>query len=451
MAVSIRPLIKSAAWTIGAFGFGQSLRLVTNIILARLLAPDLFGIMVIVNALITGVALLSDLGINQSLIYHRKANDPAFYNTAWTLQIVRGVLLWIVALAAADPVARFYRTPILAYVISITTFNLIISAFTSISRTLLQKNLQIAKVNAFEIKMSIISSALYISFAYFSPNIWALVYAGILGNLISTIWSYFLLPDVRERIFLSRRIAWDIIHYGRWIALSSMVYFLSSNFDRLYLAKAVPLGLLGIYGIARTISEMIGTVILRLGDYVLFPFVASHSELPRATLHRELAPIRSKFLAIAAVGFSVLVCTADLPIRILYDQRYQAATWMLSVLVLGSWFTILANINEYSLLGIGRPFYSAVSNSSKFVFLLLALPLGIWLFGLMGGILAIVIADFWRYMPIFVGQKRESFSFGRQDLLATLSVVILVGIFESVRCLLGFGTSFGALDFRRFF
>src|SRR6478736_6077527 len=78
-------ITKNAIWTAGAFGILQIIRLATSVVLTRLLAPELFGIMVIVNSLKAGIELLTDVGIGQSIIYNRNAEDSDFYNTAWTL------------------------------------------------------------------------------------------------------------------------------------------------------------------------------------------------------------------------------------------------------------------------------------------------------------------------------------------------------------------------------
>jgi O-antigen/teichoic acid export membrane protein len=186
-------------------------------------------------------------------------------------------------------------------------------------------------------------------------------------------------------------------------------------------------------------------VVSRFGNYVLFPLIASHSKMPRSELREQLAPIRAKFLAAATISFPIIVATADLPIRILYDQRYQQAGWILPILILGSWFTVLAFANESTLLGIGKPSYSAIANSSKFIFLLIGLPVGVRVAGLLGGIIAIIFADLWRYIPLLIGQKKERFSFGLQDLVSTLSVLLLIGFWEWVRWTLGFGSSFESL------
>ena len=71
--------------------------------------------------------------------------------------------------------------------------------------------------------------------------------------------------------------------------------------------------------------------------------------MPRHELRAQLAPIRMKFLLVAGFGFSLFAATADLAIGILYDQRYHAAGWMLPVLIIGAWFSIMSNLNESTL------------------------------------------------------------------------------------------------------
>lgn len=450
MTISARVLLRGAVWTVGAYGLGQVLRLATNVFLAQLLAPELFGIMLIVNSLRMGIELISDVGIGQNIIYHKDANDPDFYNTAWSIQAIRSVLLWFIALVVAAPVARFYQSPILVYILPLTAFSIVLSGLSSISRPLLQKRMQIGKLNAFEVIVSFVSSAAYVVLAYFSPTIWALVFGGLFGSAATMIGSYFLLPDLKQRFHISKQFSREILNFGKWIFFSSIVYFLSMNFDRLYLAKVVPLQILGVYGIARSISELLGMVVLRVGSYVLFPLIALHSQTPRADLRLQLAPIRLKFMLAAAIGFAVFASTADLPIKMLYDQRYQAASWMLPVLVIGSWFTVLAVINDSTLLGLGKPSYGAAANGLKFAFLLVGLPLSVKFGGVPAGVVVVGFADLCRYIPILVGQRREHLSFGMQDFLLTWAVFSITGLLEWVRWISGFGTSFNALDWSVF-
>ena len=203
----------------------------------------------------------------------------------------------------------------------------------------MRKRLQIAKLNAFDTIVSFVSSAVYILSAYLSPTIWALVLGGLFSSAATMIGSHFLLPDVRQRFYISKRYSLEILNFGKWIFVASIVYFLSMNFDRLYLGKVIPLELLGVYGIARTFSDLSSMLVLSLGHTVLFPFISSHIQELRATLRERVGSICTKFLLVAAVGISLFVTSADWIIKILYDQRYQAAGWMMPVLIIGSWFS----------------------------------------------------------------------------------------------------------------
>jgi O-antigen/teichoic acid export membrane protein len=445
MAIPRLLLLKGAIWTFGAFGIGQLLRLATNITLARLLAPELFGVMQIVYSLRTGIELISDVGIGQNIIYNKNANDPAFYNTAWSLQIFRGILLGFIFSATAVPAANFYHFPILLPVIPIASLAVVLGGFSSTSRFLLQKEMRYSTLTAFDVIVALVSSAGQIIFAYFSPTIWALAFGPLIGVMTLAIGSHFILPGVRQKFHISRIYAKQILSFGKWIFASSIVYFLSNNFDRLYLAKTIPIELLGIYGIARTLSELLSSVVLQLGNSVIFPFVAAHSHMKRADLRVQLLPIRLKFLLTAGVGFSLFAATADLAIGILYDQRYHAASWMLPVLIFGAWFAILANINESCLMGLGRPNFSVFANAAKFGVLIIGLTLGVARYGVLGATVVVAVSELGRYVPILVGQYREDFSFGRQDALVTLVAFGLLAFWEWLRWAMGFGTSFDAL------
>jgi O-antigen/teichoic acid export membrane protein len=445
MTISIQSLFSGTVWTIGAYGVSTALRTATAIVLAHLLAPDIFGTMLIVYTLRMGIELVSDIGIGQNVIYNKNAEDPEFYNTAWSLQLVRSIGLWLVFTAAAVPMARFYESPILAAVVPITAFSIVLTGLTSISKALLQKRMQLVKLNIFDTTMAFISSVATILFAYLNPTIWALVFGGVFGSAASMIGSYFLLSDVKQRFYISKNFSTQILSFGKWIFASSIVFFLSMYVDRLYLGKVVPIELLGVYGIARGISDLSGNLTMRLGSVVLFPFVASHAQTPRADLHNQLAPLRAKFLLVAALGFALFVASADFAIKILYDQRYQAASWILPLLVMGSWFSVLAYVNESIVLGLGKPSYGAASNGTKLAFLAVGLPVMVGFFGLLGGVAVVALADLARYFPILIGQRREQFSFGMQDLLLTLAVLVIVGLLEWLRWAFGFGTSFDSI------
>ena len=442
MSLRTGTLVTGTAWTLGGFGLGQVIRLGTNVALARLLAPELFGTMLIVNTLMTGIQLFSDVGIGQNIIHSPRALDPRFYNTAWSLQIIRSIVIWLIILLAAVPAAHFYGAPILSAILPVSGFSMVLLGLASVSPAILQKKMLFGRMTVFNLATALISSALYITFACLSPTIWALVLSGVVGTAVSTVLTYFLVPGLKQRFHIDRPSLSEITSFGKWVYFNSMVYFLSMNFDRLYLAKVVPLQILGIYGIARSLSELFGIVSTHLGNSVIFPFISSHADRPRETLRRELVMIRAKFLALAALGCSLFIATADLGIKILYDQRYYTAAWMLPILTLGSWFSMLATTNESTLLGLGVPSYTVIANSVRFLLLVVGLPLSLKFNGLRGGIVTLVLVEVCRYAPVYIGQRRQRFSFGAQDIAITLAMFAMIGLWELLRWVCGLGTSF---------
>lgn len=98
-----------------------------------------------------------------------------------------------------------------------------------------------------------------------------------------------------------------------------------------------------------------------------------------------------------------------------------------------------------ALLGLGKPNYSAFSNGSKLMFLVIGLPLGVKFDGLVGGVLVIALSDVARYIPVLVGQRRERFSFAGQDLLTSVGLFSLIASLEWLRWVFGLGTSFESL------
>ena len=105
--------MRSSAWTIFGFVASQGIRFGSNLILTRLLFPEAFGMMALVTVAMVGLSNFSDMGTAPSIAYNPRGDDPSFLDTAWTLHVVRGVLLWLAACALAWPFARFYGEPML--------------------------------------------------------------------------------------------------------------------------------------------------------------------------------------------------------------------------------------------------------------------------------------------------------------------------------------------------
>jgi O-antigen/teichoic acid export membrane protein len=441
VTISRATLARGVSWTVVAYALAQLFRFSSNVILTRLLTPELFGVVAIIHSVRIGIDLLSDVGIGQNMVISKHSDEPDFYNTAWTIQIIRGFLLWIIGLVVALPLAHFFQTPVLAYLFPVASLPFILIGFTSMGGYLAQKRMLFVRLNLFELILELIAAMVNIAAAMISPTVWALITGMLVSSVARAFGSYFLIPNIWHKLYLSRKYARQIIAFSKWILLSSIIFFLSSNFDGLYLGKAGSLSLLGVYGIARSLSQQIVGLVSRLSANFVFPIIASSNQMPRHELRAQLKNVRGIFLLFTAAGFSLIAVGGDVLIAVLYDQRYQAAGWMLPILISGAWFSSLCSVNESILLGLGRPSYGAIANFVKFIWLLIAVPFGFAKYGPLGAVVAVAISDFWRYVPVLFGQILERVSFGTQDVLVTLSAIGMILLWELFRLAIGLGVT----------
>ena len=107
-------VVSGAVWTVGGFAFMQVLRFVLSPIVTRLVSQHVFGVINLANLFIQGLHMFSDLGIRQCVVNSSRGEDPTFLNTAWTLQVMRGSVLWVMTLKVfmrfAEPTLRTSST-----------------------------------------------------------------------------------------------------------------------------------------------------------------------------------------------------------------------------------------------------------------------------------------------------------------------------------------------------
>jgi O-antigen/teichoic acid export membrane protein len=431
--------VRGTIWTLIGYGASQSLRFASNLILTRLLFPDLFGLMALVNTFIMGLHLFSDLGIRPSIIQNPRGDDPDFLNTAWTLQIIRGFGLWGCCLLMAWPLATLYHNGDLLWLIPVLGVTTLLDGFLSTSLASLSRSVEVGKLTRFEFIIQLISTLVMLGWAYVSPSIWVFVGNALVSGVIRLIWSHHLGQSYTNRLAWDKDALNDLVNFGRWIFLSTAMTFLASQADRLLLGSFFSLKLLGIYTIAFILSDLPLSIIQSLGSNVMLPIISQQSHLPQAELRQKILEKRKVLLLGMAVVLIGLICFGDLLIQQLYDPRYHQAAWMLPILALGNWPRMLPMTTAPILLSIGKPLYGAVGNCLKFIYMLGAIPLGFVAMGPLGAVIAIALNDIPFYIAISYGLWREGFSSFTQDIKSTGFLLVCVGLGVWIRYQLGLG------------
>lgn len=437
-------LLGAAAWLALGFMVQQVLRFATSIALAWLLAPELLGTMVLINALRTGGELLTDIGIGQSIVRSERGDTAPFYNTAWTIQIARGLLLFVAALLVTSPVAALYDNPALTVLLPVSAFVFVIAGLQTPARYLWQRSVQAGSIVRFDVITTAASSMLQVALAIIIPSIWALVIGLLVGAAVPSLASFFVLRQKRWALRWEGPAAREIVHFGKWIFLSSLVYFAASNFDRLYFAERLSLAMLGLYGISRNISDMFALLFGRLSDQVLFPKVAG-SRKQGGALRAAMLPLRRVALGFVAAGLGLAVSLADQMIFLAYDERYRAAAAILPILLISAWFSILAAMADSTIMGLGKPAGVALANAAKLVVLVVLVPTALLQSGFLAAVWAFTVAEVLRYAVLTLVQVRCGVAFLVQDLTATLVFAASAWAFRSTFALLGWTDGTAAL------
>ena len=298
----------------------------------------------------------------------------------------------------------------------------------------------VKKIVIFELGIQVVSTTVMIVWACFDRSIWAIIAGGFTGTLTELVWSHFLIRGKSNRLAWDQEAAKEIFSYGKWIFLSTALFFLCSQADRLILGKIFTLTMLGIYGIAFTLGDMPRQVIVAISSRVIFPSISMMADLPRSELRAKILNNRKLILIPLAIGLAIFVIFGDQLILILYRKEYIAASWMMPILALGIWHTTLHNMMGSCLLAVGKSQYAAMGNLVTFVNLCITIPLGYHFKGNLGAVIAVALGDLPTYAVTNYGLWREGLTCFWQDIqLTALFVGVLATLLWCRVNLLGWG------------
>jgi O-antigen/teichoic acid export membrane protein len=418
--------LRGVVWTMGGFGAGQLIRLGSNLVITRLLFPEAFGLMAIVNAFLTGLAMFSDLGLAPSIVQSSRGDDPKFLDTAWSLQIARGIALWILACAIAWPAAAFYDQSALMTLLPAAGISVVITGLNSTSLLRLRRHLAVAKITLVQLAGQVSAVAVMLSWALIHPTVWALVAGGLASASVKLVLSHTVVALRRDRLRWDRGAAHDLFHFGKWIFASTVLAFLVGQSDRLIFGKVAPIAMLGVYSIAQIFAGLPSGIAHRIANTVVFPAFSRKGESGEGFRSAYLRA-RRPLLAVGGLVTASLVASGPPLIETLYDPRYVEAGWILQLLAMEAWIRILEVPTGSALLALGLPRWLAMGNAFKLGGMLTLLPLGYWLHGFPGAIAGLVTTEALRYAACAMGVRRQGLPAAAADLVVTLLLAVAAG------------------------
>jgi O-antigen/teichoic acid export membrane protein len=244
--------------------------------------------------------------------------------------------------------------------------------------------------------------------------------------------SHLYLPGIRNRFRWDRSALDTFMGFGKWIYLSSVVYFLSTQSDRFLLGRYLDMIHLGVYGTATVLSGAVQTIVLKINSDVLFPAYSRVVQEGTGRLRQVVLRTRLVVDAGMILPIATLMMIGSRVVSLLYDQRYHDAGWMLQILCIRLLLVATLSNSESCLIALGYPKYSFIQNSCRTVAMFVAIPIGWSLAGIEGVIWAIALSEVPPLIVIWAGlMKHRMFSVvveGRSLLFAAFGALLGLGV-----------------------
>lgn len=398
-----RRLSGAAAWVVFGAGAAHVIRLGGNLIVTRLLAPEMFGLVAVAGLVPMILSMLSDIGFRENVCRSPKGDDPDFLNTLWSVQIMRGAALWggclvisgllylVGVLGWLSPHST-YGDPKLPWVIAVSSMSIVISSFHSTKVFSENRHFRIKQLLKIELLTQVIGLVVMIAMAWATGSIWSILISGLVTSVVYVALSHLWLPGENNRIAWVKEHATEIMTFGKWLVWSSAFTVLASNGDRILLGAFVSAQVLGYYTIAANLAGAVDLLVGQIFSRVVMPGFSEVARTKPERLAGAYHKIRARFdpLMLGLSGF--LFAAGHVAINIMYDSRYKDAGFMLEVLALGlviSRYTLAQSVY----LATNRPQYLVWLNVTRFISIYALVPAGFYFFGLSGALFAIALRE----------------------------------------------------------
>jgi PST family polysaccharide transporter/lipopolysaccharide exporter len=328
-------------------------RLVRNMILARLLVPDQFGLMAIVMAAGQLFEALTEIGIRASVVQNKRGGSDAFLNAAWWLSAVRGTLLYGLGVLVAPYVAAFYGEPSLSPLLRVAFLTMLLNGLTSTRLAVLQRNLEFGRYTGIMQGAGLAGTAVTLAAALFVRSVWALVIGSVAEAAFCCLASFVFCPLKPSR-HIDRACLKQLLAFTRGMAGLSLLTLVILQADVFVLARICSKAELGMYALALSLATMPLMVFSRVFQPLMLPVLSeAQDDLPRL---RGAVLRMTRLLLTFGIPLTASLAICGRPLLALaYGPAYAVMAGAFGVLCVYFLFYMLGVIIASTYLAVGCP------------------------------------------------------------------------------------------------
>jgi lipopolysaccharide exporter len=383
-----RKMAHGAAWML-LFKFAErSLGLISMLILVRLLSPTDFGITAMAGSFILMAEMLTAFSFDVNLIQNQNATEE-HYSSAWTCNVLLGLTITALMLAAAPAITAFYRHDELFWVVCALALGPLVSGFENIGVVAFRKDMQFGREFAFQLSRKVIGFLVAVPLAYLTHSYWALVAAILVSKLSGTAISYFVHP-FRPRFSLAK--FRGLLVFSKWMLLNNFVGFLKERSVDIVIGRTLGAGQLGLYNVTYEISIMPTTELSAPINRALLPGFSRIAHDP-AEMRAAYGTAIGMLALIAVPAATGIFALAPYIVPTLLGPKWLPGVPLMEILAFNGGLLLFHSSICTVLIANGHPDRVTKTNGLYVVMLLILFGLLIPGYGLLGAAIAALVAS----------------------------------------------------------
>jgi len=341
----------SVKWQVGAGFLHKAITFGTTIILARILGPSNYGLFALAFVVIGSFGIFKSLGIESALI-QRKNEIIKAANTAFFIIPVLGLILYLLLYVTAPSIARFMNNKELIGVLRALGVIFVLWSFSRVPLSLLEKEMKFAKISIAEIAGAVLFSVVAITLARAGGGVWSLVYGHLINTLMYALMIWFFCKWIPDFTF-SRTIALELFHFGKFIFLGALLWFLKMNLDNMLVGKLLGVAKLGLYAVAFNVSNFISDYFGNKVYRVMYPAYSKLQNDSEGLKSAYLNVVKHISLISVPFCFGVILLGGQF-LRFAYGEKWIGAFTVMKILAFAGLFNVILTSNEAILLAQGK-------------------------------------------------------------------------------------------------
>ena len=379
-------VIRSGLWSLGGNWLIRGLGIIKMIILARLLSPLDFGILGLATLSINLLNVFSETGAELALIQRDKIGRNEL-DTAWTIGLIRGLILFVLLFMSAGWFASYFNNSTLEPVLKLIAVIFLIGGFVNIGLVFFQKELEFNKKVRLDLVSDFSGAVATILLAFWLRNVWALVLGTIFWTIVKCLGSYYM-HSYRPKLFWDWSISKSLLNFGKHIFWISIVTFIVTSGDDALVGKLLGLTALGFYTMAYNIANVPVSSLAGIIGKISFP---AYSILQKEPVRLCVACgkiIEGALFFLLPLTVLIILQAKDFT-QIFLGEKWLPIVPVLKILSLLGFFRGLSNVFAPIHLAVNRPEIQSKNKTIELIlFFLLVYPFTVkW--GLIGASCAV--------------------------------------------------------------